>query len=449
MTVVQKGQQVTIAQTLAVLVRRFLGVDLPVRLRAWDGSVAGPADAPTVVIRTRRALRRLLWDPNELGLARAYVSGDIDVEGELKDGLSRFWSLVRREGLGKVRLSAADRLHAVGQALRLGVIGPRPPAPPEEARLSGAEHTKSRDRAAIAHHYDLSNEFYRTLLDPNMAYSCGYWTSDAPDYTVEDAQRDKLDLICRKLDLKPGMRLLDVGCGWGSLILHAAANYGVHATGVTLAAQQREFIQARIAERGLTGRVEVRLQDYREIPDDGFDAIGTVEMGEHVGLGNYPTYAAQLFRLLKPSGRLLLQQMSRVATAPKASGGGAFIERYVAPDMHMRPVGETIAMLEQAGLEVRDVEAMREHYVWTVDAWARTLESRAAELSALVGDGQLRVWRLYLAGGALAFQENRMGVDQILAVRPTASGASGMPRTRRDREVHPQDEVSPVNETTQ
>lgn len=420
----------TIAQTLAGLVRRFLGVELPVRLRAWDDSEAGPADAPVVVIRSPKALRRLLWDPNELGLARAYVASDIDVEGDLRDGLSRFWGLARREGLGKVKLSLADRLHALRQAVRLGVIGPRPAPPPEEARLSGTEHTKSRDRAAIAHHYDLSNDFYRTLLDPNMAYSCGYWTSDAPGYTVEDAQRDKLDLICRKLDLRPGMRLLDVGCGWGSLILHAASNYGVHATGVTLAAQQREFIQTRIAERGLGDRIEVRLQDYREIPDDGFDAIGTVEMGEHVGLGNYPAYAARLFRLLKPEGRLLLQQMSRVATAPKASGGGAFIERYVAPDMHMRPVGETIAMLERAGLEVRDVQALREHYVWTVDAWARTLEKRADELTALVGEGQLRVWRLYFAGGALAFQENRMGVDQILAVRPGPAGTSGMPRTR-------------------
>ncbi|EWM19487.1 cyclopropane-fatty-acyl-phospholipid synthase [Kutzneria sp. 744] len=418
----------TVALTLAGLVRRFL---VSCRCGCGRGTAAWPAPpTPRRWFRSRKALRRLLWDPNELGLARAYVSGEIDVEGDLRDGLSRFWGLARREGVGKVKLSTADRLHAVQQALRLGVIGMRPAPPPEEARLSGAEHTKTRDRAAIAHHYDLSNEFYRTLLDPNMAYSCGYWTSAAPDYTVEDAQRDKLDLICRKLGLKPGMRLLDVGCGWGSLILHAATHYGVHATGVTLAAQQRQFIEARIAERGLEGRVEVRLQDYRDIPDTGFDAIGTVEMGEHVGLGNYPTYAAQLFRLLKPEGRLLLQQMSRVASAPKAPGGGSFIERYVAPDMHMRPVGETIAMLERAGLEVRDVEAMREHYVWTVDAWARTLEERAAELTALVGEGQLRVWRLYFAGGALAFQENRMGVDQILAVRPTTSGGSGMPRTR-------------------
>jgi cyclopropane-fatty-acyl-phospholipid synthase len=414
--VVEKGPQVTIAQTLAGLVRRFLGVDLPVRLRAWDGSEAGPADAPTVVIRSRRALRRLLWNPDELGLARAYVSGDIDVEGDLKDGLSRFWSLARREGVGKVTLSMADRLHAVRQALRLGVIGARPAPPPEEARLSGAEHSKSRDRDAIAHHYDLSNEFYRTLLDPNMAYSCGYWTSDAPDYTVEDAQRDKLDLICRKLDLKPGMRLLDVGCGWGSLILHAATHYGVHATGVTLAAQQREFIQARIAERGLGDRVEVRLQDYRDVTDT-FDAVSSIEMGEHVGEGQYPVYAGILFGALRPGGRLVLQQMSRhQGTAP---GGGAFIESYIAPDMHMRPMSQTVRHLENAGFEVRGVQAMREHYVWTVRAWIDTLEARWDEFVELVGEEVARVWRLYLVGGALAFEEGRMGVDQFEAVRPS------------------------------
>jgi cyclopropane-fatty-acyl-phospholipid synthase len=304
--------------------------------------------------------------------------------------------------------------------------------PPHEARPKGWRHSKSRDAQAISHHYDVSNRFYEWVLGPSMAYTCAVYPTD--DASLETAQFTKHDLVARKLGLTEGMRLLDVGCGWGSLVLHAAANYGVHATGVTLAAQQRQFIEARIAERGLGDRVEVRLQDYREIPDDGFDAIGTVEMGEHVGLGNYPTYAAQLFRRLKPGGRLLLQQMSRVATAPKASGGGAFIERYVAPDMHMRPVGETIVMLEQAGLEVRDVHALREHYVWTVDAWARTLQERAAELTALVGVGQLRVWQLYLAGGALAFQENRMGVDQILAVRPTVAGGSDMPRTRRDWE---------------
>ncbi|HEX3785371.1 MAG TPA: cyclopropane-fatty-acyl-phospholipid synthase family protein [Pseudonocardiaceae bacterium] len=422
-----------VAPTLADLLVQFLGAEPPVGIRAWDGSVAGPTDGPQLVLRSRRALRRLLWNPNELGLARAYVSGDIEVQGELTDGLRRFWAMVRKaqeHNLGGARLpklSAGEWFSALRTAARLGVLGPRPRPPAEEARLSGGLHTRRRDRAAISHHYDLGNDFYRTVLDPQMAYSCGYWTSDDPDYTLTDAQRDKLDLICRKLQLRPGMRLLDVGCGWGSLIIHAAAHYGVHATGVTLSRQQAEFDRARVTELGLGDRVEVRLQDYREITGDPFDAVSSIEMGEHVGEENYPEYAATLYRMLKPTGRLLLQQMSRGAVAP---GGGAFIEGYIAPDMTMRPLGRTLDHLSGAGFEVRDVEAMREHYTRTIRAWGETIDRRAQQLTALAGAGQVRVWRLYMAGGALAFEENRMGVDQILAVRTTAQGRSEMPPTR-------------------
>ncbi|GAA4415609.1 cyclopropane-fatty-acyl-phospholipid synthase family protein [Actinokineospora soli] len=416
-----------VAATLAELAEGVLGAPLPVRLRAWDGSEAGPVDGPTGVVRNRRALRHLLWSPNELGLARAYVSGDLDVEGDVGVALSRFWALTR--GGAKPRLSLRAKLGLVRTAARLGVLGPRPAIPDAEARLSGEEHSKARDEAAISHHYDFSNDFYRMVLDPQMAYSCGYWTSDAPDYTVEDAQRDKLDLVCTKLGLEPGMRMLDVGCGWGSLAIHAARHYGARVTGITLAKEQRDFILGRLDELGLRDRVEIRLQDYRDLADEPFDAIGTLEMGEHVGRANYPVYAATLHRMLKPGGRLLLQQMSRGATA---QGGGAFIETYIAPDMNMRPVGQTVDLLEQAGLEVRDVEALREHYVWTVRAWWKTLEQRWADVVALVGEEQARVWRLYFAGGALAFEENRMGVDQVLAVRPTPAGLSGMPRTRAD-----------------
>ena len=198
---------------------------------------------------------------------------------------------------------------------RLGVLGRRPAVPEAEAVLSGAEHTKARDRDAIAHHYDLSNEFYRRILDPQMAYSCAYWTSREPGYTVEDAQRDKLDLVCTKLGLRPGMRMLDVGCGWGSLSVHAAKYYGVRVLGITLSKEQRQFILDRLEREGLTDQVEVRLQDYRDLDDavDGqFDAIGTLEMGEHVGAGNYPVYASTLFRMLRPEGRLLLQQAKRL-----------------------------------------------------------------------------------------------------------------------------------------
>jgi cyclopropane-fatty-acyl-phospholipid synthase len=288
-----------------------------------------------------------------------------------------------------------------------------------------------RDRAAISHHYDLSNDFYELLLDDTMAYSSAYFTD--PSLTLADAQRAKLDLICRKLDLEPGRRLLDVGCGWGSLILHAAEHYGVHATGITLSAQQRDLIVKRIADRGLQDLVEVRLQDYREFGEldearGRFDAVSSIEMGEHVGEDHYPAYAAILFTALKPTGRLLLQQMSRhQGTAP---GGGAFIESYIAPDMHMRPMSQTLAHLDRAGFEVRDVEALREHYVTTVRRWLDTLEHRWDDVVAMVGEETARVWRLYLVGGALSFEEARMGVDQFLAVKNTADGDSAMPPTR-------------------
>ncbi|GAB3447688.1 cyclopropane-fatty-acyl-phospholipid synthase family protein [Actinophytocola sediminis] len=400
----------------------------PVGLRAWDGSRAGAEDGPCVVLRSRRALRHLLWRPDELGLARAYVSGDLDVDGDLTEGLR----LVRHQA---ARPTPAQRLELIRLLVTTGAIGPRPAPPLAESRLSGRLHTHRRDRAAIAHHYDLSNEFYQLLLDPHMAYSCGYWTALTPEYTLLDAQTDKLDLICRKLDLRPGMRLLDVGCGWGSLIMHAATHYGVHATGITLSRQQRDHVRARVATADLDGTVEVHQADYRQFDRPPFDAVASIEMGEHVGERNYPRYAGMLYRLLAPQGRLLLQQMSRGGGAP---GGGAFIETYIAPDMTMRPVGDTLNHLHRAGFEIRDVAALREHYVRTCRAWASTLEEQWPDVVALIGHERARVWRLYLAGGALAFEENRMGVDQILAVRTTADGHSGMPAVRpaEDRVSH-------------
>jgi cyclopropane fatty-acyl-phospholipid synthase-like methyltransferase/DUF1365 family protein len=410
----------TAAQRLANLLRDIGGVELPVRLRAWDGSEAGPVGGPVLVIRSRRALRRLVWSPGELGLARAYVTGDLDVEGDLADGFRQVWSAARSRPARTVKLGTRARLRAVVAAARLGAFGLAPKAPASEARLVGRRHTRARDRAAISHHYDLSNDFYQLLLDDSMAYSSAYYES--ADQPLAEAQK-------AKLDLRPGQRLLDVGCGWGSLILHAAEHCGVRATGVTLSAQQRDFVAKRVADRGLSDLVTVRLQDYREIQDtDPFDAVSSIEMGEHVGEEQYPVYARTLFGHLKPGGRLLLQQMSRRAdTAP---GGGAFIESYIAPDMHMRPVSSTIAFLEGAGFEIRDVEAMREHYVRTVDAWIDTFEANYAAFAAMVGDEVARVWRLYLVGGGLSFEEGRMGVDQILSVRSSIDGVSGMPRRR-------------------
>ncbi|MCR6486807.1 cyclopropane-fatty-acyl-phospholipid synthase family protein [Amycolatopsis sp. OK19-0408] len=413
------------AHRLASFAEKLLGGQLPVGLRTWDGTRVGPVDAPTVVLRNRRALRRLLYAPGELGLARAYVTGDLDVEGDLADGFRRIWALTRAGELNRVKIGPRDWVEAAKLAAALGVVGLPPKPPAEEARLTGKLHSLLRDKSAIAHHYDLSNAFYQLLMDESMAYSSAYFTAESQ--SLEQAQHDKLEMICRKLGLRPGMRLLDIGCGWGSLLVHAAKHHGVHAVGITLSAEQLQHIRGRLAQHDLEDRVEVRRQDYRELPDAPFDAVASIEMGEHVGEVNYPTYTATLHKMVKPGGRVLIQQMSRGNVAP---GGGAFIERYIAPDMTMRPVGRTVDHLETAGLEVRDVHAMREHYVWTVRAWADTLEENWADVVALIGETGARVWRLYLVGGALAFEENRMGVDQILSVRPHADGTSGLPATR-------------------
>ena len=417
------SSDLAVAPSLAEAAAPFVGGDLPVRLRAWDDSEAGPADGPLVEIRTPDALRRLLWHPGELGAAQAYVTGEIEVHGDLGEALTHAFAVGRERGVtGRPRPAALA--HAVRTLRSLGVVGLPPEPPASQARVRGRLHSPSRDRSAISHHYDLSNEFYSLILDPQMAYSCAYFT--APGQTVEEAQRAKLDLVCRKLGLEPGMTMLDVGCGWGSLSLHAAEHFGVRVTGVTIAAEQQRFVDRRIRERGLEDRVEIRLQDYREVPERGhFDAVGSLEMGEHVGERRYPAYVDVLQRAVKPGGRVLVQQMSRTGRHP---GGGPFIESFIAPDMHMRPVGETVAYLGAGGLEVRDVHALREHYVLTVAGWLENFERHLEQLTALVGEEVVRVWRLYLVGGALAFRDGRMGVDQILCVRP--GGAHTLPLER-------------------
>ncbi|MGH3743299.1 MAG: class I SAM-dependent methyltransferase [Mycobacteriales bacterium] len=416
-----------VAARLKPLLEPLFGGDLPIRVRAWDGSETGPSDGPAVVIAHRRALRRLLWQPDELGLAQAFVTGELDVDGDLAVGLARIWSAARERDLHIGRPPLRDLVRAAVTAVRLGAVGLKPRAPASQARLTGRLHSLLRDRAAISHHYDLSNEFYALLLDDHMAYSSAYWVD--PDGSLEDAQEQKLAMVCRKVGLTPGMRFLDVGCGWGSLSLYAAEHVGAQVVGVTLSGRQKSFIDARIAERGLEDRVEIRLQDYREVHDGPFDAIASIEMGEHVGQDNYPTYVGQLHRLVRDGGRVLIQQMSRGDRFP---GGGPFIESFIAPDMYMRPVGETVAFVERAGLEVRDVHAMREHYVRTVEAWLTRFEDNLATAVDLVGEEVTRVWRLYLVGGLLTFREGRMGVDQILAVKRRADGTSGFPAVRSD-----------------
>ncbi|MDQ2845403.1 MAG: cyclopropane-fatty-acyl-phospholipid synthase family protein [Actinomycetota bacterium] len=426
------------AERIAAAAGTLLGSPLPLRLRAWDGSEADPApsapasagaavQAPVMVIRNRRALRRMAWSPGELGLAEAYISGDLDVDGDLRQALSMVWSPDPDE---PSRPALRELPKLAGTALRLGIVGRRPARPGSVASLSGQRHSPARDRAAIAHHYDVGNEFYQLLLDESMAYSCGYFTA-GPTGSLEDAQNAKLDLICRKLGLADGGSHLDVGCGWGSLICYAAEHFGTHSTGVTLSRQQFEYVSKRVADAGLADRVHLLHADYRELATGiagwNFDAVSTIEMGEHVGDEEYPAFAALLHNLVRPGGRVLVQQMSRGENAP---GGGAFIETYIAPDMHMKPLGTTVSHLGTAGLEVRDVHAMREHYSWTIDAWARTLEQHWDAAAELLGDVRARIWRLYLVGGALAFESGRMGVDQILATRPHPDGSAELEPSR-------------------
>ncbi|MGG5260531.1 class I SAM-dependent methyltransferase [Phycicoccus avicenniae] len=421
MTLTDDGTTTTtttgVAGRIEAALRPVLGGPLPVRLRAWDGSEAGPADGTLVTLRTPQALTRLLWHPGELGAAQAYVTGELEVDGDIGDALDLVRETVAARSLPPLTPARLARL--LPDLVRLGRDTgalARPPAPPAtQAVVKGRLHSMARDRASISHHYDLSNEFYEFLLDPHMAYSSAFF-ADGPDMPLEAAQAAKLDMVCRKVGLSEGMRFLDVGCGWGSLSLYAAEHFGAQVTGVTIAAEQKAFIDERIRERGLQDRVQIRLQDYREVRDEPFDAVASLEMGEHVGEKNYATYASVLHRAVRPGGYVLVQQMSRFAG--HHPGGGPFIEQFIAPDMTMRPVGDTLNFLQDAGFEIRGVHAMREHYVWTVDAWARTLEENWDRAVELIGEEGARVWRLYLVGGSQAFRDNRMGVDQLLLRRP-------------------------------
>ncbi|MFG2870864.1 class I SAM-dependent methyltransferase [Streptomyces sp. NPDC048338] len=418
------------ASRLTTLAEDLLGVPFPVRLRAWDGSEAGPSGGPVLIVRQRRALRRLVWRPGELGLARAWVSGEIDVEGDLYEVVDRLAGLVWERG--EEARSALESVRdpkvraAAGGLLRLAGLLP-PPAPPAEEirRRTGSRHSKRRDKQAISHHYDVGNDFYELVLGPSMVYSCAYWTEGG---TLEDAQRDKLDLIARKLDLKEGDRLLDVGCGWGSMAVHAAREYGARVVGVTLSREQAVYARKRIAEEGLTDRIEIRVQDYRDVTDGPFDAISSIGMAEHVGAVRYREYADTLYDLLKPGGRLLNHQISRRPEPDEAAYRvDEFIDAYVFPDGELAPMGRTLTLLEDAGFEVRDVEALREHYALTLRRWVANLESDWPRAVRSTSPGRARIWRLYMAASAVSFERNRIGVNQFLAVRTPGPGTSGVP----------------------
>ena len=404
------------ALELRKLLETMVGAPLPVRLRCWDGSECGPADAAaTVVFRRRRALRRLVRAPDELGLARAYVSGDLDFEGDIFAVLDQRGVIARVARNEPIGLSGRQRLAAAWTALRLGVLGPPPAPPPEEVRpVRGRKHSRARDARSVSHHYDVGNDFYRLVLGPSLVYSCGYWTQPpGPAYGLDDAQRDKLDLVCAKLGLRAGMRLLDVGCGWGSLAIHAAQRYGATVVGITLSEEQARRARKRIAEAGLTDRIDVRVQDYRTVDDGPYDAISSVGMAEHVGRAQLPEYAARLRALLRPGGRLLNHAIAWNAGAA-GRNPDTFIARYVFPDGELIGLGEMVGVLESRELEVLDVEALRRHYALTLRAWVANLEANWDAAVAATSEGRARVWRLYMAACALAFEAGDMGVNQVL-----------------------------------
>jgi cyclopropane-fatty-acyl-phospholipid synthase len=402
---------------LAALVEDALGADPPAAIELDDGTLVGRADAPArIVVRSREALRRIVWAPGELGFGRAYVAGDLDVEGDIFAALSLY------EHLSQRRLGARQWLEA---ARLVGAAGLRPPTPPpEEARLRGRLHSRERDRAAIAHHYDVGNEFYRLVLGPSLTYSCAVFADES--VSLEEAQAAKYELISAKLGLEPGMRLLDVGCGWGGMLLHAAERHGVTAVGVTLSAPQAELAAERVAEAGLADRVEVRLADYRDLEGESYDAISSIGMFEHVGLSQLSGYFERLFGLLRPGGRLLNHGISRPPRRRSRLAPRTFVGRYVFPDGELHEVGTVVSSVQRAGFEARHLESLREHYALTLRAWVANLERNWERAVAEAGAARARIWRLYMAGSALAFETNRTQVHQLLAVRPER-GRSGLP----------------------
>ncbi|MGH3047776.1 MAG: class I SAM-dependent methyltransferase [Gaiellaceae bacterium] len=395
----------------------MLGPDPPVAIELHDGSVLGPTDAPArLVFRSPDALRRLLTAPGELGFVRAYVAGELDVEGDV------YAALALQERLAAERLSPRQWV----AVLRLvGREGLRPlPAPAEEAHLRGRRHSRERDAAAIAHHYDVSNRFYRLVLGPSLTYSCALF--DEPLPTLEEAQAAKHELVCAKLGLEEGMRFLDIGCGWGSLLLHAAEHHGVTGVGVTLSRPQVELAREWLAEAGLADRVDVRLADYRDLRGERFDAVASIGMFEHVGRSQLAVYFRRLFGLLRPGGRLLNHGISRPPGHRPRFGRRGFVDRYVFPDGELHEVGSVVSTIQRAGFEVRHVESLREHYALTLRRWVANLEEGWEEAVAEVGPARARIWRLYMAGSALGFKAGRLQVHQALAVR-AERGASGMP----------------------
>ena len=415
--------------TLAQVFERVAGADAPVEFTAYDGSRAGNKGADIRFdVRSPFAVSYLVRSPGALGLARAYISGHIDVFGDMYEALVRMSQVMDnvtvKDRLAVLRDVAGDPL------LRAAVTTHLEP-PPQEVRknklpfLAGMRHSKKRDAKAIHHHYDVSNRFYEWVLGPSMAYTCACYPAEHA--SLEQAQFHKFDLVARKLGLKPGMRLLDVGCGWGGMVMHAARHYGVKALGVTLSKQQAEWAQKAIAEAGLSDVAEVRFLDYRDVKETEFDAISSIGLTEHIGKSNLPFYFSFLYRKLKPGGRMLNHTITRPDNTEASLRSEGFINRYVFPDGELEGPGYVLSAMHDAGFEVRHEENLREHYAKTLAAWCRNLDDHWDEAVAEVGEGTARVWRLYMAGCRYGFEQNWIQLHQTLGVKLHKDGISGFP----------------------
>ncbi|MGH1492862.1 MAG: class I SAM-dependent methyltransferase [Acidimicrobiales bacterium] len=412
--------------SLEAVTEDFLGNDSNVEFEDWRGKTWGRSDAPvTVRFNSPDALKYFVRSPGELGFGRAYVSGAMDIDGDI-------WTLLNlQRDLGGIRFTPAQVRNLL-KTLGLDVFRNAPAPPPEEIDLGGrfGTHSRKRDKESITHHYDVSNDFYRMVLGPSWTYSCAVF--EDPSDTLEQAQANKYELICRKLELQPGMRLLDVGCGWGGMVLHAARHHGVDAVGITISDAQAEMARRRVADAGLSDRIEIRVQDYRDLNDDPFDAISSIGMFEHVGLAHLTDYFEILRGLLVDGGRLLNHQIGRTPMPPigriikkeqVAVARNGFIHRYVFPDGELHEIGDVVGSMQRLGFEARHMESLREHYALTLHRWVDNLEANWDAAVAEVGEGRARVWRLYMAATSVNFSVGQTQVHQVLGIKLAKSGA--------------------------
>lgn len=414
---------IKIAEALAGV----MPADLPVRLTAYDGSAAGQIDADIGVhLRTERGLRYLLTAPGDLGFARAWVAGDLTGTGFHPGNLYPVLDLMGSTDRWRIP-GPSQALHLV-RGLGLDNLNP-PPIPPQEhlprwrRAVEGLRHSRARDAEVIHHHYDVSNRFYEMVLGPSMTYTCAiYPTADA---TLEQAQEAKYELISRKLDLQPGQRLLDVGCGWGGMVIHAAKHHGVKALGVTLSQEQADWAKRAIDREGVGDLAEVRFRDYRDVPEGDFDAVSSIGLTEHIGARNYPAYFATLRGKLRPHGRLLNHSITRDHN--RSTRTGAFIDRYVFPDGELTGAGSLLVQLQDAGLELQHAENFRKHYARTLAGWVDNLVDNWDEAVAEVGEGTARLWGLYMVGSRIGFERNDVELTHLLATRTDDDGVSGYP----------------------